>query len=57
MKTHVDILEDFTDEVINQLKQLSVKHDFIIFEDRKFADIGRIPDLHYTAQQSLMLHH
>eukprot|EP00760_Papus_ankaliazontas_P028226 PhM_4_TR3592/c0_g1_i1/m.45028/K13421/UMPS; uridine monophosphate synthetase len=42
MKTHCDILTNFTKEFVAALKQLSEKHDFVIFEDRKFSDIGAV---------------
>lgn len=45
LKTHIDCIEDFSFPLIKELQKLAEHHRFLIFEDRKFADIG------HTAQK------
>jgi orotidine 5'-phosphate decarboxylase subfamily 1 len=40
LKIHYDIIVDFDQDTIDQLVALANEKNFIIFEDRKFADIG-----------------
>ncbi|KAJ3383728.1 orotidine 5'-phosphate decarboxylase [Lobulomyces angularis] len=44
-----DIIVDFDKNLIEELKNLCEKHDFLIFEDRKFADIGNTVKFQYSA--------
>lgn len=49
LKTHIDIITDFDpDTTILPLKDLAVKHNFLLMEDRKFADIGYTQELQFS---------
>ena len=42
LKTHVDLVDDWTSESWGRFCQAAKEADLLIFEDRKFADIGGI---------------
>ena len=40
IKTHADIIDDFGERTVKGLRALAAKKKFLVFEDRKLADIG-----------------
>lgn len=48
LKTHIDIITDFDyEKTILTLKAIAEKHNFLLMEDRKFADIGNTQELQF----------
>ena len=42
LKTHIDMMKDFDNSVIDKLIEYKKQYGFAIWEDRKFADIGNV---------------
>ncbi len=47
LKLHTDIIRDFSFELIEELKRISKDKEFLLFEDRKFGDIGNTQELQF----------
>jgi uridine monophosphate synthetase len=47
LKIHCDMIDDYDQDFPNQLHALAEKHNFLIWEDRKFADIGSVAKQQY----------
>lgn len=49
LKTHCDIVTDWSDRTAQALREIAKRKWFLIFEDRKFADIGETVQKQYTS--------
>ncbi|KAF2092435.1 Orotidine 5'-phosphate decarboxylase [Rhizodiscina lignyota] len=49
LKTHADIINDFSDRTVRELRGIARRKRFLIFEDRKFGDIGSTVQRQYTS--------
>ncbi|KAL8993221.1 MAG: hypothetical protein Q9169_006504 [Polycauliona sp. 2 TL-2023] len=48
LKTHADIIDDFSDKTSKGLQEIAKRKSFLIFEDRKLGDIGNTVQSQYT---------
>jgi len=46
LKTHCDIISDFGARTVHGLLEIAARKKFLIFEDRKFSDIGSESSYH-----------
>lgn len=51
LKTHADIIADFSDKTARGLTELAKRKKFLVFEDRKFGDIGSMAVLRAQTMQ------
>lgn len=47
LKLHSDIITDFSWDLVLELRNIAREKDFLLFEDRKFADIGNTQELQF----------
>ncbi|MGM5630067.1 orotidine-5'-phosphate decarboxylase [Apibacter raozihei] len=47
VKLHTDIISDFSSEYVSELKNIAKEKNFLLFEDRKFGDIGNTQQLQF----------
>ncbi len=51
LKTHADIVDDWSERTVRELKEISRQKGFLLFEDRKFGDIGSTQALQFHGLQ------
>ncbi|KAI9824987.1 MAG: hypothetical protein M1819_000785 [Sarea resinae] len=49
LKTHADIIDDFGERTVRGLRDIARRKRFLVFEDRKFGDIGSTVQKQYTS--------
>lgn len=49
LKTHIDMITNYTPSLPKKLQEIAQQKDFLLFEDRKFADIGHTTYHQYTS--------
>ena len=47
LKLHSDIITDFSWDLVLELRSIAREKEFLLFEDRKFADIGNTQELQF----------
>lgn len=48
IKLHADIITDFSENFVYELKKIATTKNFLLFEDRKFGDIGNTQQMQFN---------